>query len=70
MDYQALFRAAVKRIKSERRHRVFADLARRAGDFPRARNGTEAALPFTSGYVANAAALAAVWRRLDHRQAA
>ncbi len=41
MDYQALFETAVARIKAERRYRVFADLARRAGDFPRARNYTK-----------------------------
>jgi 5-aminolevulinate synthase len=41
MDYQAMFQAAVTRVKAEQRYRVFADLARRAGDFPHARNYTE-----------------------------
>jgi 5-aminolevulinate synthase len=41
MEYEAFFQGAVDRIKSERRYRVFADLARRAGDYPRARNYTE-----------------------------
>jgi 5-aminolevulinate synthase len=41
MDYQAFFEGAVARIKAERRYRVFADLARRAGRFPHARNYTE-----------------------------
>ncbi|MEE9210177.1 MAG: aminotransferase class I/II-fold pyridoxal phosphate-dependent enzyme [Kiloniellales bacterium] len=36
-----MLQAAVERIKAVRRYRVFADLARRAGDFPRARNGTQ-----------------------------
>lgn len=41
MDYQGFFEDAVARIKTERRYRVFAELARGAGRFPRARNYTE-----------------------------
>jgi 5-aminolevulinate synthase len=36
MDYKAAFRTAVDGIKSEGRYRVFADLKRYRGDFPRA----------------------------------
>ena len=36
MDYQRYFAEAVSRLKAERRYRVFTDLARRAGLFPRA----------------------------------
>jgi 5-aminolevulinate synthase len=36
MDYQSFFRGAVESLKAERRYRVFADLERRAGEFPRA----------------------------------
>src|SRR5215211_6451770 len=36
MDYQEFFRTAIGQLKTERRYRVFADLERVAGQFPRA----------------------------------
>jgi 5-aminolevulinate synthase len=36
MDYRARFHAAVQRVRSEDRYRVFADLRRRRGEFPQA----------------------------------
>jgi 5-aminolevulinate synthase len=36
IDYQAAFRASVEQVKEEGRYRVFADLRRRCGGFPRA----------------------------------
>jgi 5-aminolevulinate synthase len=36
MDYQGFFTSALDRLKAERRYRVFADLERQAGRFPRA----------------------------------
>jgi len=36
MDYKAAFRASVEQVKAEGRYRVFADLKRRRGAFPRA----------------------------------
>ena len=43
MDYQAIFAAAVSQVQAEGRYRVFADLAREVGRFPKAlhRNGAD-----------------------------
>ncbi len=38
MDYEQAFAAAIAALKDERRYRVFTDLARQAGRFPRATN--------------------------------
>ncbi len=38
MDYDKLFGDAIGQLKAERRYRIFTDLARRAGRFPRALN--------------------------------
>ncbi|MET0532156.1 MAG: 5-aminolevulinate synthase, partial [Microvirga sp.] len=36
MDYQNFFTSALDRLQSERRYRVFADIERKAGQFPQA----------------------------------
>lgn len=38
INYQELFSKAIERVKDEGRYRVFTDLARRAGEFPIAKN--------------------------------
>jgi 5-aminolevulinate synthase len=35
-DYSAAYKAAVDQVRQEGRYRVFADLKRRCGEFPRA----------------------------------
>lgn len=48
MDYIRIFSDAINRLKAEDRYRVFADLERRCGDFPRATwHGPEGAVEVT-----------------------
>ena len=42
MDYKNAFRSAVTRVRAEGRYRVFADILRKRGEFPRARYRSEA----------------------------
>jgi 5-aminolevulinate synthase len=48
MDYQSFFTSALDRLQSERRYRVFADIERKAGQFPQAVwHSPEGARPIT-----------------------
>ncbi|WP_457092036.1 5-aminolevulinate synthase [Microvirga sp. P5_D2] len=48
MDYQSFFTSALDRLQSERRYRVFADIERKAGQFPQAIwHSPEGACPIT-----------------------
>ena len=53
MDYEQVFAAAVQRLKSERRYRVFTDLARQAGRFPRAINHSSPDAPEVTVWCSN-----------------
>ena len=53
MDYDRCFADAVRRLKDERRYRVFTDLARRAGAFPRAIDHSRADAPEITVWCSN-----------------
>lgn len=53
MDYEQVFAAAVQRLKSERRYRIFTDLARQAGRFPRAINHSHPDAPEVTVWCSN-----------------
>ena len=55
LDYDAYFAEKIAALKEEGRYRVFADLARRAGDYPRARrfDAAGAALPDVTVWCSN-----------------
>lgn len=53
MIYNALFTEAIEQLKSERRYRVFTELERRAGHFPRALNHSVANAPEVTVWCSN-----------------
>ena len=53
MDYDRCFADAVRRLKDERRYRVFTDLARRAGAFPRAMDHSRPGAPEITVWCSN-----------------
>ncbi len=53
MDYNRVFADAVERLRAERRYRVFTDLARHAGAFPRATNHSDPATPEITVWCSN-----------------
>jgi len=73
MDFERFFRQEMAGLKAEGRYRVFADLERQAGDFPRARRyGPDGAEPVTVwcsndylGMGQNPAVLAAMHQAID-----
>jgi 5-aminolevulinate synthase len=71
MDYQGFFKQRIAELKAEGRYRIFADLERRAGRFPRAfdhRLGTEITVWCSNDYLGmgqHPAVLAAMHEALD-----
>jgi 5-aminolevulinate synthase len=53
VTYDALFQQAIDQLKSERRYRVFTELERRAGQFPRALNHSHAEAPEITVWCSN-----------------
>ena len=53
MDYERCFADAVRRLKDERRYRVFTDLARRAGAFPQAADHSRFGAPEITVWCSN-----------------
>ena len=53
MDYEKIFADAIAAVKDEQRYRVFTDLARQAGRFPRAINHSRAHLPEVTIWCSN-----------------
>jgi 5-aminolevulinate synthase len=53
LNYDSVFAAAVDRLKSERRYRVFTELERRAGRFPRAFNHSMEGAPEVTVWCSN-----------------
>ena len=53
MDYEAIFAGAVKRLRDERRYRIFTELGRQAGAFPRALNHSEEGAPEVTVWCSN-----------------
>jgi len=53
MDYEQVFADAVARLKAEKRYRVFTNLARKAGAFPRATNYSDPRRPEVTVWCSN-----------------
>jgi len=53
VTYDSLFAAATDKLKAERRYRVFTELGRKAGSFPRALNHSDPALPEVAVWCSN-----------------